>query len=148
MLEAVDRPAWDSAFKTTVFNYKIQISASGLMNVWKCAERRRQRAAGRSCLSRGAIQPVFVVSCRNTAVCQVSRGGPRAVARQAGGECPAGLFPHAGFLFFLFCTPIKTRGELIFRADRILLCFLTCFIPISSVYSEFHGGIFKRHVWP
>lgn len=92
-------------FKTTFFNYKSQISPSGLMNVWKCTERCRQRAAGRSCLSQGAIQAVFVVPCRNTATCGISRGGPRAAARQAGGESPDGLFPHAGFLFFCSVCP-------------------------------------------
>jgi len=47
--------------KTTVFNYKIQISLFGLMNLWKFGELYRQCPA--VFLSQGALKNFFLVPC-------------------------------------------------------------------------------------
>lgn len=118
-------------FKTTVFNYKSQISPSGLMNVWKCTERRRQRAAGPSCLSQGALQAVL--SC----LVEIQpRVGSHGVAHglQDGrqeGNALTGSFPMQDFCFSVLYAH-KNKEKQIFRTDQILSCFLTCFILISS----------------
>lgn len=101
------------------------------MNVWKCTERRRQRAAGPSCLSQGALQAVL--SC----LVEIQpRVGSHGVAHglQDGrqeGNALTGSFPMQDFCFSVLYAH-KNKEKQIFRTDQILSCFLTCFILISS----------------
>lgn len=61
--------------KTSVFNYKSQISPFSFMNLWNCEEQCRQFAQVQSFLSQGLPQNHLIVLCWNVAACKVSQDG-------------------------------------------------------------------------